>query len=120
MSERQANVLQALKAVEKGDLAALDNLFSEDVVYRDPRMTLRGLAAMKAQFGEDRIAVSDMVWQTRAIAEGVDVVMTERSDTFTLNGARVTHDIVGVFEFGRDGKIAAWREYFDLSQLPEH
>ena len=38
--------------------------------------------------------------------------MTERSNTFTINGKRLTLDIVGVFDVGDDGKIKRWREYF--------
>ena len=39
--------------------------------------------------------------------------MNERSDYITINGRAVVLPISGVFEI-RDGKITAWREYFDL------
>ena len=41
------------------------------------------------------------------------VVMNERTDFITLNGKPVTLPICGVFEI-EDGRIKAWREYFDL------
>ena len=42
-----------------------------------------------------------------------DVVMNERLDSITLNGKPVELPIMGVFEI-EDGRIKAWREYFDL------
>ena len=47
------------------------------------------------------------------IAAG-DVVMNERTDRIVLNGRPVTLPIAGVFEI-REGRIRAWREYFDLT-----
>ena len=41
------------------------------------------------------------------------VVMNERTDYITLNGQPVVLPICGVFEI-EDGRIKAWREYFDL------
>jgi len=43
-----------------------------------------------------------------------NLVFTERVDRMTLNGKRVVLPCAGVFEI-RDGKIAAWRDYFDLA-----
>ncbi len=45
-----------------------------------------------------------------------DVVMNERIDRFTANGKAIALPVVGVFEL-RDGKIAAWRDYFDMAQF---
>jgi limonene-1,2-epoxide hydrolase len=42
--------------------------------------------------------------------------MNERVDDITLNGKPVTLPICAVFEL-RDGRIAAWREYFDLGPV---
>ena len=42
--------------------------------------------------------------------------MTERTDAFTLNGRLGEFPVMGIFEI-RDGKIAAWRDYFDLAQV---
>jgi limonene-1,2-epoxide hydrolase len=43
-----------------------------------------------------------------------DLVMNERTDRIVLNGHPVTLPIAGVFEM-REGRICAWREYFDLA-----
>jgi limonene-1,2-epoxide hydrolase len=47
-----------------------------------------------------------------------DVVMNERTDRIVLNGHPVTLPITGVFEM-HDGRIRAWREYFDLTPAKE-
>jgi len=41
------------------------------------------------------------------------VVFTERVDHFTVAGKEVALPVAGVFEV-RDGKIASWRDYFDM------
>ena len=41
-----------------------------------------------------------------------DVVMNERTDHITFRGKQLVVPICAVFEI-RDGRIAAWREYFD-------
>jgi len=43
-----------------------------------------------------------------------NLVFTERVDRFTMNGRTVALPVAGVFEI-RDGKIAAWRDYFDFA-----
>lgn len=50
-----------------------------------------------------------------AIAAGGTVVFAERVDrTDTRDGKHVDLPVVGVFEIV-DGKIRAWRDYFDLA-----
>jgi limonene-1,2-epoxide hydrolase len=41
-----------------------------------------------------------------------DVVMNERTDHLTFDGRKLVVPICAVFEI-RDGRVAAWREYFD-------
>ncbi len=43
-------------------------------------------------------------------------VLTERVDKFLIDGKWVELPVMGTFEF-RDGKISAWRDYFDLEQF---
>ena len=43
-----------------------------------------------------------------------NLVFTERVDRFTMNGRTIALPVAGVFEI-RDGKIAAWRDYFDFA-----
>jgi limonene-1,2-epoxide hydrolase len=41
-------------------------------------------------------------------------VLTERLDKFVLGGKTVELPVAGVFEL-KDGKITAWRDYFDMA-----
>jgi limonene-1,2-epoxide hydrolase len=52
----------------------------------------------------------------RHIAASGDVVLTERVDVFVSPGKRIELPVMGTFEL-RDGRIAAWRDYFDLQQF---
>jgi limonene-1,2-epoxide hydrolase len=49
------------------------------------------------------------------VADG-PLVMTERVDTFTLSNTSFELPVMGAFEV-RDGKINAWRDYFDMNQF---
>jgi limonene-1,2-epoxide hydrolase len=50
------------------------------------------------------------------IAANGPVVLTERVDVFTLAGKTFDLQVMGAFEVN-DGKIKAWRDYFDPSQF---
>jgi limonene-1,2-epoxide hydrolase len=45
-----------------------------------------------------------------------ETVFVERLDWFTLNDKRAGIHVVGVFQFGDDGKIASWRDYMDSAE----
>ena len=49
-----------------------------------------------------------------AIAADGNTVFAERVDRIDAGGRHVDLPVVGVFEL-QDGKIAAWRDYFDLA-----
>src|ERR1700736_734931 len=50
------------------------------------------------------------------IAANGPVVMTERVDAFKLPGKSFELQVMGTFEV-RDGRISAWRDYFDMNQF---
>ena len=50
------------------------------------------------------------------IAANGPVVMTERVDVFKLPAKSFELPVMGTFEV-RDGKISAWRDYFDMNQF---
>ncbi len=55
-------------------------------------------------------------WEIRHIVADGDIVMTERVDNFMVGGTRVSVPCMGIFEL-RDGKISAWRDYWDPQQF---
>ena len=57
-----------------------------------------------------------LVIENTHVAVRGDVVLTERIDTFTVGSKVAALPVMGTFEI-RDGKIAAWRDYFDMAQI---
>jgi limonene-1,2-epoxide hydrolase len=55
----------------------------------------------------------DIEFEVLGIASSGDLVFTERIDRFRMMGKTVALPVAGVFQV-RDGKIAAWRDYFDM------
>lgn len=58
-------------------------------------------------------------WIVHSIAETEDgIVLTERTDRFLIDGTWIEYPVMGSMEFS-DGKIVAWRDYFDMKQCVE-
>ncbi len=91
--------------------------FTDDAVYHNiPMQPLAGkpsilefLRGFVANFG-------NIDFDIHRQAEIGDTVMNERVDRFTINGNKIELPVMGSFEV-RDGKIAAWRDYFDMAPL---
>ncbi len=104
-------------AFGKHDAEALRPFFTDDIVYHnipmDPAVGIEAtIAFIEGFFG----MCQDLVIDTVNLAVNGNVVLTERIDTFTVGGAVAPLPVMGTFEI-RDGKIAAWRDYFDLAQI---
>lgn len=99
------------------DAARVASFFSEDAVYHnipmDPVQGRDAIAATVAGFmtmgGRVTVDIRHIV------AEGA-VVMVERVDHFVGSDRTIALPVVGVFEV-HDGKITAWRDYFDSGKL---
>lgn len=95
---------------------ALDHL-SEDVFYHNiPLEPIIGREATRAFMDAADLGRSVKTeWETLAIAAQGDVVLTERIDVFYREGGpRESIPVMGSFLI-RQGKIAEWRDYFDLA-----
>jgi len=106
------------ESVEAGQ-AAVRKHFTDDCVWQQsgfptttgPEEAAALLAGMVESIGLARIEVDYL-----HVGIGKDVLFTERHDWLVqTDGNRMGPGVVvGVTEF-RDGKISAWREYFDTS-----
>ncbi|MDO8378013.1 limonene-1,2-epoxide hydrolase family protein, partial [Phenylobacterium sp.] len=56
---------------------------------------------------------SSTQWEVLNLVSSGDVVIAERVDRTVVAGKPVDLPCCGVFEM-RDGKIAVWRDYFDM------
>lgn len=100
-----------------GDLDAIVGAFTDDAVYHNiPLDPVTGPEAIRT-FIEGFIGGVDAVeFQIRNIVGSGNVVLTERVDVFVAPGKRIELPVMGTFEL-RDGRIAAWRDYFDLQSF---
>jgi limonene-1,2-epoxide hydrolase len=104
-------------AFEKHDAQALRPFFTDDVVYHNiPMDPAVGIEATLA-FIEGFFAMCEGIdIETVHLAARHNVVLTERVDTFRMGDTVAPLPVMGTFEI-RDGKIAAWRDYFDMAQI---
>ena len=104
-------------AVGKHDAEALRPFFTDDVVYHnipmEPAVGIdTAIAFIEGFFG----MCEHMVIENVHVAVNGNVVLTERIDTFTVGQIVAPLPVMGTFEL-RDGKISAWRDYFDMAQI---
>ena len=100
---------------ERLDIDELLGFFTPDAVYHNmPMPPVQGKAAIKAVFQQFVAPSTWIEWDTLNIADAGNVVLTERIDRYEMAGKRVELPVAGVFEV-EGGKIAAWRDYFDMA-----
>jgi limonene-1,2-epoxide hydrolase len=89
-------------------------LLSDDVEYQNmPLPPVRGQQAVKDTLDVLLATTQSSEWVVhRELAAG-NLVMNERTDRFLVQGRWLELPVAGVFEL-RDGRIALWRDYFDL------
>jgi limonene-1,2-epoxide hydrolase len=101
-------------AIDRKDLAAIEALMDETVVYHnigsEPAVGRDAtLAAVEFQFD----MFDPITFRLRNIAADGDTVLTERVDEVTANSITAPVPVMGTFEV-RDGRIVQWRDYFDM------
>ncbi|MEP7222034.1 MAG: limonene-1,2-epoxide hydrolase family protein [Novosphingobium sp.] len=113
-------VLAFLDMWDRQDVDGLVASFTEDATYQDMPLPPRvGLDEIRRSIERVFGAFSCRI-ETSHIASTGNIVFTERVDHLALNGggAKMPLPITGVMEV-RDGKIAFWRDYFDLGTAEE-
>jgi limonene-1,2-epoxide hydrolase len=108
-------VREFCSAIGRKDRAAVESLLDDKVVYHnvgsEPAVGRDAtLAAVQFQFD----MFDPIEFRIRNLAAADDTVLTERVDVITANGITAPVPVMGTFET-RDGRIVAWRDYFDMS-----
>ncbi len=107
-------VREFLAAWERRDTAHILSRWTDDGVYHAmPMAPIVGRDALRA-FVESFEGVPGGRLEIHHQVASDDVVMNERTDHITFGGRPLVVPICAVFDI-RDGRIAAWREYFDLA-----
>ena len=76
-----------------------------------------GHDAIRAELLKQGTGSSDISFEFLNFSSVGQTVFVERLDWFTMNDEAVNLRIVGVFEFGDDGKITSWRDYYDSAEI---
>jgi len=101
-------------AWRRKNIDELLGFFAADAVYHNmPMGPLHGTDAIREAFGMFVTPAEHIEFDVLAIASSDDLVFTERIDRFTMMGRTVALPVAGVFVV-QNGKIAAWRDYFDM------
>ena len=100
------------------DLAAF---FTDDAVYHNiPLAPVKGREAIANNIATfirpGPPSIESIELRVINIAANGPVVMTERVDVFKLPDKSFALPVMGTFEVS-DGKIKAWRDYFDMNQF---
>lgn len=108
-------VTALVKACERRDLDAVCALVTDDIEYDNvPIGVVHGPEGVRKVLSVGVTqAASEIEWVVHRQVESGDTVMNERTDRFLVDGTWVEIPIAAVFEV-RDGKVALWRDYFDL------
>ena len=105
-----------IAAYEARSVDGLLALMTPDARYLNVGMPeMVGHDGIRAALTPFLAAATGAKWTVHHIAETADgAVLTERTDVFEFGPKTVAIPVMGVFEF-RDGKIAAFRDYFDAA-----
>src|SRR6476660_4973672 len=101
---------------EVHDIEKILSMFCDDAVWQlwvPGGPTLQGRDAIRADIERQLKFATFMRCGPVHVTSNDRVVVTERVDEFQSKAQRVEHHLVAVFEVDGDGKIVAWREYFD-------
>lgn len=103
-----------IAALERQDLEAALQYLTEDVVYDNvPIGPVTGHAAVRATLSGALGRAERVEWVVRQQVARGDVVLNERLDRFLVSGRWIEVPVAGCFAV-RAGRIAQWRDYFDL------
>ena len=117
MADAKQVVRDFIAAWEAVDQQRILDAFTDDAVYHNmPMPPSVGKDAIKALLSMILGPADEVRFEVKHIVAEGNVVLTERIDHFKMkDGKTIALDVMGTFEL-RDGKIAAWRDFFDLAQ----
>jgi limonene-1,2-epoxide hydrolase len=104
-------------AASTRDPAVLRSFLADDVVYHNiPMAPAEGIDATMAVIDMFVGMCDALDFEIHHLASDGSTVLTERTDTFTIKGKTAPLPVMGAFHVS-DGKITAWRDYFDMAQV---
>jgi limonene-1,2-epoxide hydrolase len=99
------------------DLDTIVGFFTDDATYHNiPIAPVYGRDAIRATIDSFTGGTSSIEFKVLNLAVDGATVLTERVDVFTFPSTVIELPVMGTFEIVA-GRIAAWRDYFDLNQF---
>lgn len=115
MEDNEHIVRQFVADWSKLDTNRLVEYFTEDGVYHNmPAWPVKGHEALRAFISAFLANWDSTNWEILNLLSHGDLVMVERIDRTIVAGKPVNLPCFGIFEM-RGGKIAVWRDYFDMA-----
>lgn len=111
-------VTEFCEAWGRSDVDEIVGFFSEDAIYHNiPMEPCSGSENIRTLIGGMFTTMASIDFDVRSqICRGM-MVMNERVDTLVMGERTIALPVCGVFELAPDGKIKAWRDYFDAAQF---
>jgi limonene-1,2-epoxide hydrolase len=129
IDQRRSQMESPIEVVRRFCAAWSDNIgaaelaafFTDDAVYHNiPLAPVTGREAIAKNIASfirpGAPGIEGIQFRVINIATNGPVVMTERVDVFKLPNKSFELPVMGTFEV-HDGKISAWRDYFDTNQF---
>jgi len=115
--ESIALIRRFIESCVRADPEEFAGYFTNDATWWNaPWNSVQGREAIRETLRRGAERMGALPWEIRHIVAQGDIVMVERVDNFLVGDTRVSVPCVGIFEL-HDGKIAAWRDYWDLQQF---
>jgi len=119
MSSKMDTVAAVMQAnVDQDDEKFLSYL-TDDIVYHYHvgSRPLEGKEWVQKFLNKYREITADVKWEVKRYAETENELFVEGYEEYldTRTNEVIAHPYMGIFEF-RDGKISAWRDYFEMNQ----
>jgi limonene-1,2-epoxide hydrolase len=112
-TEAEELVCRFVAAWERGDVNELLDYFADDAVWHPmPVEPSIGKTALRAAISQWLDAVTHLGAEIHMQLSDGRVVMHERTDRYLLGSQEMATPMAAVFEID-NGRITAWREYFD-------
>jgi limonene-1,2-epoxide hydrolase len=115
--ESVALIQRFLDACVRADPDEFADYFTLNAVWWNaPWQPVNGREAIRETLRQGKETMTALPWEILHIVAHGDVVLTERVDNFVVGTTRVRVPCMGIFELW-EGKITAWRDYWDLGQF---
>jgi limonene-1,2-epoxide hydrolase len=119
-NESETIVSEFCKAWARLNIEQIMDFFTDDAVYHNiPLKPASGKAAIRKTIEGLLKGTTWLEFKILHTASSGTMVFNERVDSFEAGGKRMSLPVTGVFETTPDGKIKAWRDYFDMKMFTD-